>query len=280
MTVDIHALSPELRLGSDGIWYGAAAPGISYPSDGNDACFGVEEGSFWFKHRNDCIIAAVKRLPPSPNEPLFDIGGGNGFVAKGLANAGLEVVLLEPGLAGAANAKKRGLPHVICATTDSAKIRPGTLAAVGLFDVVEHMEDDVAFLKSIKTLMKPGGRIYATVPSYSCLWSAQDRAAGHFRRYRAASICNVLEAAGFKVEFFSYIFRVLPIPIFLLRALPFRLGWSTAGSASKPNFRTHAAGGRPANRLISWLLRGEVDKLRDGQPMRFGGSCLVVATAG
>lgn len=280
MTIDIHALSPELRLGVDGIWYGTAASGISYPSDGNDSCFAVEEGSFWFKHRNECIIAAVKRLPPNPDEPLFDIGGGNGFVSKGLANAGFEVVLLEPGLSGAANAKKRGLPHVICATTDTAKIRQGTLAAVGLFDVVEHMEDDVAFLKSIKTLMKPGGRMYATVPSYSCLWSAQDCAAGHFRRYRAAGICNVLEAAGFKVEFSSYIFRVLPIPIFLLRVLPFRLGWSTAGSASKRHSRTHAGGGRPANKLVSWLLRGEVDNLRLGQPMRFGGSCLVVATAG
>lgn len=279
MMIDIHALSSELRLRADGIWYSADAPGISYPSDGNDACFAVEDGSFWFKHRNECITAVVKRFPPNAKEPIFDIGGGNGFVSMGLQRAGFEVVLLEPGLSGAANAKKRGLPHVICATTDTAKIRPRTLAAVGLFDVVEHMEDDLAYLRAIKTLMKPGGFVYATVPAYSCLWSAEDGAAGHFRRYRATAICNVLEAAGFKVEFSSYIFRPLPIPIFLLRALPFRLSWSRASPAAKRQFRIHAGGGRPTNKLLSWLLRDEVDNLSNGLSMRFGGSCLVVATA-
>lgn len=279
MTIDIHALSSELRLAADGIWYGAGAPGISYPSAGNDACFAVEDGSFWFKHRNECITAVVKRFPPIANHPIFDIGGGNGFVSMGLQRAGFEVVLLEPGLSGAANAKKRGLPHVICATTDTAKICPGTLAAVGLFDVVEHMEDDAAFLGSIRTLMKPGGRVYATVPAYPCLWSVEDGAAGHFRRYRATAIGNVLEAAGFKVEFSSYIFRPLPIPIFLLRALPFRLGRSPAAPTSERHSRIHAAGGRPTTKLLGWLLRAEVDKLSNGRSMSFGGSCLVVATA-
>jgi len=34
------------------------------------------------------------------------LGGRNGFVAKDLLDAGVEVVLFEPGLAGAVNAKK------------------------------------------------------------------------------------------------------------------------------------------------------------------------------
>lgn len=279
MTIDMHALSPELSLAADGIWYGAGAPGISYPSAGNDACFAVEDGSFWFKHRNDCITAVVNRFPPSASQPIFDIGGGNGFVSMGLQRAGFEVVLLEPGRSGAENAKKRGLPHVICATTDTAKIRPGTLGAVGLFDVVEHMQDEAAFLGSIRTLMKPGGRVYVTVPAYPFLWSAEDDAAGHFRRYLATDIRHVLEAAGFKLEFSSYIFRPLPIPIFLLRALPFRFGRSPVGPASKHHARIHAAGGRPTNKLLGWLLRAEVDNLSNGRSMRFGGSCLVVVTA-
>jgi SAM-dependent methyltransferase len=170
----------------------------------------------------------VKTYPPEDNGTIFEIGGGNGIVSLGLVNAGFDVALLEPGNVGAINAKKRGLKNVICATTDTAKLKQYSLPAVGLFDVIEHIEDDFAFLQSIRNLMKKGGRLYATVPSYSLLWSEEDVFAGHFRRYALEDISKVLECAGFQVEFSSYIFRFLPIPIFLFRTLPYKIGLSKA----------------------------------------------------
>lgn len=274
---DVQLLSPELRLREDGIWYGPESQGVSYPLQGNVACFAVEDDSFWFKHRNDCILSIVERFPPDAHGAIVDIGGGNGFVSKLLEQAGFEVVLIEPGSAGVANAKNRGLRNVICATTDTAKISPGVLPAVGLFDVIEHIEDDVTFLRSIHTMMKPAGRLYATVPAYSCLWSAEDVIAGHSRRYCATTLRERLEVAGFEVEFCSYIFRPLLLPIFLLRALPYRLGLTGSGSANES--RSHAAGGGVINRVLCALLRPELGHLRNGRSMRFGGSCLVVAKA-
>ncbi|MBL4865055.1 MAG: hypothetical protein JKY67_01610, partial [Pseudomonadales bacterium] len=140
--VDIQSISTGLQLGNNGIWYSADIETINYPSDGNDACFTVEENSFWFKHRNNCIASVVKSFPPENNGTIFDIGGGNGFVSLGLVNSGFNVALVEPGLEGASNAKNRGISNVICATMDTAKFNPNTLPAVGLFDVIEHIEDD------------------------------------------------------------------------------------------------------------------------------------------
>ena len=40
----------------------------------------LEEDSFWFNHRNNIIANAVKKH--SKGNVFFDIGGGNGFVAK------------------------------------------------------------------------------------------------------------------------------------------------------------------------------------------------------
>ena len=276
--VDVQALSPALRLDANGVWYGSDTQTVSYPSDGNAVCFAVEDGSFWFKHRNECIVAVVKRLPPKAHDAIFDIGGGNGFVSMGLERAGFEVVLLEPGKTGAANAKKREVRHVICATADTAGLPPGSVGAVGLFDVIEHIADDLSFLKSIRALMRPGGRVYVTVPAYAGLWSEEDDAAGHFRRYCLATINRVLEVAGFKIDFSSYIFRPLPVPIFFLRTLPYRFGLLRSGS--KRQASNHAADGRTANTVLSALLRAEVEHLASGRSMRFGGSCLVVATAG
>ena len=133
---DIASLAEGLKLGADGIWHGIDTRDISYPQDGNEVCFGIEDRSFWFKHRNRCLLAVVKAFPPAKGGALFDIGGGNGFVSRALETAGFDVVLVEPGLSGARNGRRRGLQQVICATTDSAGFKPGFLHAAGLFDVL------------------------------------------------------------------------------------------------------------------------------------------------
>ena len=145
----INNFTNSLTRNSDGIHYADTSNIVSYPKDGNDNCFEIEENSFWFRHRNNCIIEMIRNYPPNGNGPIFDVGGGNGYVAKGLLEAGLEVVLVEPGPAGAINAKKRGIPHVICATTHTAQFKPGSIPAIGVFDVVEHIEDDIGFLKHL-----------------------------------------------------------------------------------------------------------------------------------
>ena len=279
--IDLAAISTGLTQGEEGIWYGPEHDAVSYPTDGNVACIAVEDQSFWFRHRNACIVAAVRALPPENGGTVFDIGGGNGFVAADLVEAGFTVALVEPGREGAANARRRGLEHVVCATTVSAGFRDGSLPAVGLFDVIEHLEDDLGFLRSMHGLLQQGGRLYATVPAYRSLWSTNDVRAGHFRRYTQKGFSGLLGQAGFKMEFASYIFRPLPLPILLLRALPFRLGLAQAerGDQREPQkvFRDHRVEGSLRTRLLSAMFRLEVRNLARGRAMRFGSSCLVVA---
>ena len=277
--VDIQAISNGLKLGEDGIWYSADTENISYPSSGNESCFTIEDKSFWFKHRNDCIVSVVGAYPPNNNETIFDIGGGNGFVSLGLTDAGFDVALVEPGTTGAHQAKSRGIKDVICATTSTAKFKQHSLPAVGLFDVIEHIEDDLAFLQSIKSLMKKDGYLYATVPSYSFLWSDEDVSAGHFRRYTLSSIHQVLESAGFEIEFSSYIFRFLPIPLFLLRTLPYRLGLRSRERKANTASRDHIAKSGVTEKTLNALLQPEIETLNRKKSMLFGGSCLIVAKA-
>jgi hypothetical protein len=77
----------------DGIYFAAESGAISYPEEGNEACFEVEDRSFWFRYRNACIAEMVRNFPPEGKGPIFDVGGGNGFVAKGLMDAGWDVDL-------------------------------------------------------------------------------------------------------------------------------------------------------------------------------------------
>ena len=276
--VDIATIAPRVELRDDGIWYGADAQAVSYPAEGHSACFALEDASYWFRHRNACIVAAVQAFPPADGGTILDVGGGNGFVARGLLDAGFDAVLLEPGAAGARNAQRRGVRQVICATTDTAGLRDGSLAAVGLFDVVEHIDDDVAFLRSLRRKLRGGGRLYATVPALQALWSKSDVRAGHFRRYSRAAIARTIADAGFAVDYATCIFRPLPLPIFLFRALPDRLGVALVRDA-KNDEREHRVAGGALARALERVLASEVHNVRAARRMRFGASCLVVAHA-
>jgi SAM-dependent methyltransferase len=276
MTI-IHDIAPALKKETDGIWYSPEEESLSYPADGNDNCFTVEQHSFWFKHRNACITEAVSAFPPGDNGTIFDIGGGNGFVSLALAKAGFDVVLVEPGRVGAANGKKRGLANVICATTQTAQFKDNALSAVGLFDVLEHIEDDQAFLTSIHALLKNDGMLYLTVPAYNFLWSNTDDSAGHFRRYTLKSVSTVLAATGFEVVYTSFIFRFLPLPIFLFRTLPYKLGLCVAQRSGKKTKKEHTAPNAFVAYILNRMLSAEEIKIRSKKSMRFGGSCLLVA---
>lgn len=272
--VDVGSIAAGLQRGENGIWYAARSSPVSYPAEGHQSCFEIEETSFWFAHRNRCIIALLAQYPPGG--PLFEVGGGNGFVSRALADRGLPVVLVEPAEAGARNARNRGLDHVICSSLEDAGFAEGSLPAVGLFDVVEHLRDDASFLRSLRPLMRPGGRVYLTVPAYSSLWSNEDEQAGHYRRYRAGGVEQRLEAAGFTPEFATYIFRFLPIPIFFFRTLPSKLGRNAAGLRRMK--RDHSAK-NAASRILRFFLDPEIRNIERKRPMRFGGSILVVARA-
>lgn len=275
MPIDIGAIAPGVNLAADGIWYGADAKQVSYPDTGNEAAFAIEDDSFWFLHRNNCIATVANRFPPLG--PIFDVGGGNGFVTRGLISAGFDAILVEPGQVGALNGRRRGIRDIICATTDTAQFKPRSLPAVGMFDVIEHIDDDLSFLKSIRSLMRDDGMLYATVPAYSALWSEEDDYAGHFRRHTMSSIKRTVERAGFKVEFSSYIFRFLPLPILLLRALPYRLGIKRPNPTPETFVRDHATNGGFIADVLAKLLESEVKNLSVGRTMQFGGSILVAA---
>jgi SAM-dependent methyltransferase len=67
--------------------------------------------------------------------------------------------------------------------------------AISLF-VMEHVENDIAFLKQLKSRLRPGGSVIIAVPGRKDKWSLEDETAGHLRRYERNELFNVLKKAG------------------------------------------------------------------------------------
>lgn len=265
-------MTDGLQEDTPGFWVSQASSAVSYPEDGHATCRDIEDESFWFEHRNDCITTVVRRFPPPG--PVVDIGAGNGVVARAIQREGHPVVVLEPGEQGAREAYGRGLRPVIAASLADARFRRAVIAAAGLFDVVEHVEDDVAFLRDLSSAMQPGGRLYLTVPAYKGLWSVEDVTAGHWRRYTAPGLRKTLQSAGFEVEYDTFFFSFLVAPIFVMRAIPSALRLRRATPDIRP--AEHRRPGGPAGRVLDALCRRERKALRDGR-ISFGSSLLMVA---
>lgn len=273
--MNVESLSDGLRFDPDaGLWRARQTGAISYPADDNATCFPAEDGSFWFSHRNRCITAAVRRF--EPDGFILDVGGGNGYVARGLIDAGFEAVLLEPGPVGARNAReRRRLPTVINATMEEAAIRSACVPSAGLFDVLEHIEDDRSFVDQLYTIVRPGGFLYLTVPAFDWLWSISDLDAMHFRRYSRRSLTTVL-AGRFDVLYATYFFQRLVPVFFLMRTLPYRLGLARPRPAQAYE-ADHAAGCTGMSAVFERLLASEVRAIAAGKSMMAGSSLLVVA---
>jgi SAM-dependent methyltransferase len=271
--VDLSTVS-NLTEVEPGLWAVADELGlVSYPDEGHHFSHAVAETSFWFKHRTACVLAAIDRFPPPG--AVLDVGGGTGHLTAALQASGQAAVLVEPGGSGVRLAQSRGVRPVIHSTLDAAGFDSGTVPAVGLFDVVEHIEDDLGFLRDVRDLLVPGGRTYLTVPAGPWLWSNEDVHAGHYRRYVRSSLADVLEGAGLEVEYLTAFFRPLPLPIFLLRSLPSLLG--VRSSEAKVTEREHATGEGVASKVLARLLAPEIEVVANGGAMRWGGSLLAVA---
>ncbi len=272
--MDPRLVSASLVFDSDtGIWSSGRAARVAYPEGDHATCFGLEDTSFWFRHRNRAIVAAVSRFPPEGF--ILDIGGGNGFVARGLIDAGFETVLLEPGAEGARNARRsRRIPDVICASLDNAGIHDGVVPAAAMFDVIEHIEDDRAAVAQVHRILKPGGLFFLTVPAYNWLWSGADVDALHFRRYSPATMRAAL-AAHFDIVYMTALFSRLVPAFFAARTLPYALG---VKRRSANHFKAeHQPGGKTGATLIERFLAHEIRSVENGRSLRWGSTLLVVA---
>jgi len=273
VTPDFVSLAPTLTRRDPGIWFPRRSASVSYPASGNAECLAVEDRSFWFRHRNCCIVSLVRKYPPKGC--FLDIGGGNGFVSKALTAAGFACALLEPGIDGALAAHARGIDPVICARLEDAALPAASFAAAGMFDVLEHIEDEGAALTEVHRLLAPNGHLFLTVPAYQFLFSVDDIVAGHYRRYTISTLSRSLDRSGFCAKFASYIFAPLPPLIFLLRTAPGKFGLRR-GHDPERDAAEHAPSGIAA-RIMDRMLTAELKRIAAGRSLPFGGSCICVA---
>lgn len=273
--LNIKTIVANEFFNKNGVWYSKNKSTVHYPEKGSELCIEIEDKSFWFKHRNNCIISVVKSF--SKKKDIFlDIGGGNGFVSYKLQEHGYKPILIEPSISGVTNSKKRSINNVICSSFENIHFDKNSIDAIGLFDVIEHIEKDHLFLNKINLILKKNGKIYITVPAHQFLFSKEDSFAGHQRRYSLNSLKQVLDKSKFKVIYSTYYFSIFIIPILISRKIFYFF--------KKNNFdnfyeiiNEHKQTSFLLNLIFKLLFKWELKRINELKKIPFGSSCLIVA---
>ncbi|MBN2330068.1 MAG: glycosyltransferase [Candidatus Omnitrophica bacterium] len=85
------------------------------------------------------------------------------------------------------------------------------LDTVVCLNVLEHIEDDAAALRNMKSLLTPGGRLILLVPSLKALYGSLDIGLEHYRRYSRKELTEKMESAGFEIER-TFFFNMWGVP--------------------------------------------------------------------
>jgi hypothetical protein len=180
------------------------------------------ENNFWNLARNWII---EKELRAAAAAALFherglalEIGCGAGIVVKYLRNRGWNIFGSELGNP----ALMPGTEKVIWTSQPAEDLEPEfrlSVQCILLLDVIEHIEDEVGFLNSIKMAFPNCSCFIVTVPARREAWSNYDEFYGHYRRHNSETLADTFRNAGLALRYQGYFFQSLYIAAMVVNFL-------------------------------------------------------------
>ena len=166
---------------------------------------------WYYKSKSKAILKFISRISPSI---ILDIGSGSGFFSKSI----LKNTSASSAFCVDINYQRNFNEEFLEKKIFFRKSLNTSIQAdlVILIDVLEHIEDDVGFLKEYINYVPSGTKFLISVPAFQFLWSNHDVFLEHKRRYTINQLKKVIKLSGLEIEKSSYYFGLIfPIVCFL-----------------------------------------------------------------
>ncbi len=211
----------------------------------------TEARHWWFVGRRKILSMLIDSLRLPSNARILEVGSGTGGNLQMLSAFGHVCAVEMDVTARLICMEKTGrrFDVRIGSCPNNIPFENQKFDLICMFDVLEHIDEDVETLIALKALLADGGRILITVPSYRWLWSAHDEFLHHKRRYAKTEFRQKIAAAGFQLVRVSH-FNTILFPIAALVRLKDRLLGNTksTGGSVPPE---------PINQLLKMLFSSE-----------------------
>ena len=175
-----------------------------------------EFGGPTYRLRKKIILKLLRKvLRTRDYAHVLDVGCGTGEYTLALARMHARVTAIDISSyaldKAQAQLRNEGIEDVSFQQVDGACFETEErFDVIFLSEILEHIDDDYAFLKKYAEFLKNGGYILCSFPFDPALWSFEDEHAGHKRRYTMERVESLIKSAGLCVDtLFCYGFPFL-----------------------------------------------------------------------
>jgi len=186
-------------------YHAAAMPFEKYEERGALVWDSYQKADF-FRKRAHHLASAAKQCCPNEGDLLLDVGCGDGFFSHLFAQQGIEVLGIDPEPEGVEQSRQMTAsqeypgprPRFEQGRGDAIPCEDGSIAAVTLFDVIEHLANPITILREIARVLKPGGKALIVTPGWQ--FGASSDAVYHGFEYTMEELTRQLDAVpGFTI---------------------------------------------------------------------------------
>ena len=218
-------------------WAARSARMQAQPASSNSQ-FGAAEELENLAQANRFFGWIADELAPHLGQRILEVGAGIGTIATKLAERkpASEITAIEPAEnlfeeLHAAASRLRNVTALQLTSQELARTRPQQFDSIIYINVLEHILDDAAEMRTAFDLVAPGGSLGVFVPAMSRLYGSLDFKSGHHRRYDKSLLREAVAGAGFEIVELRYLEVAGIVPYWLMYRLLNRQSLSPSSSA-------------------------------------------------
>ena len=182
----------------------------------------TEKNHPWEYARAKVVMDILKKHSPSSNQSkhILDVGCGdifflNQYCTKNPNDIPVAIdTAFNEEIIQSLSQQYQGLNVMFFDHIDKVNLSEHHADIVFLMDVIEHIEDDVQFVKELsqKPFISNDTVFLITVPAFNQLYCSHDKWLGHYRRYNQKMLSDHMQQAGMQVVDGGYFFTTLLLP--------------------------------------------------------------------